>query len=141
MNSLVKKTLVGGCVIFTCAMAIWTLAGFIFAGAEWGLVVTATLLISCIALAILQTFWFTNRIIKKMPYPARVLGFGVTAFVVLASCAYVGNWMPNDNVGAWISFTVIYLVILGIMTAAFTAYYRKTARDLDEALSRYRSGQ
>lgn len=139
MSNLIKKTLVGGCVIFTCSMTIWTIFGLIFAGPEYGLLVTITLLIGCVCLAILQSFWFTNRILKRLAYPGRVLGFGLTAFVVLALCAYLGQWLPTDDLGAWGTFTLIYLAILALMTAAYTLFYRRSSRNLDEALSRYRA--
>lgn len=141
MKHIVKQTLIGGCIIFTVAMAIWTCMGFIFAGPEYGLVITATLLIACIALAILQSLWFTNRVLKRTAYPLRVLGFGLAAFAVLALCAYVGDWVPRDNAAAWVSFVVIYLIVLAVMTAGYSLYYRKISRDLDKALSRYRSEQ
>ncbi len=141
MSPIVKNTLLGGCAIFTIAMGVWTLMGFIFAGPEYGLVITITLLIGCLALAGLQTLWFTNTVVKQLAYPARVLCFGLCAFAVLAACAYFGQWFPTDDLGAWASFAVIYLVILGVMTAVFAVRYRRTARDLDDALARYRSGR
>lgn len=141
MNPVIKNTLFGGCAIFTVAMGIWSLVAMAFAGPEYGLVITLSLLVGCLALAGFQTLWFTTVVVKRMAYPVRVLCFGLSACAVLIICAYVGNWFPMDNVGAWVSFLVIYLVIFGMMTAAYALYYRKAARNLDGALARYRSGR
>ena len=57
---------------------------------------------------------------------------------VLALCAWLGQWLPAEDPGAWASFVVIYLFILAGMTAGYTVYYKKTAGGYDEALARYR---
>ncbi len=138
MNGIAKNTLKGACIIFTCSMALWTLFGLAFAGPEYGLVVTITLLAACLLLAALQTLWFSDAVLKAMAYPGRVLGFGLSAFVVLAACAFLGDWLPADNLGAWGMFALIYLVILAVLTIAYWVYYRRTAVDMDAALARYR---
>ncbi len=138
MNGLVKNTLKGACVIFTCAMGIWALFGLAFAGPEYGLVVTITLLAACLLLAALQTLWFSDAVLKAMAYPGRMLGFGLSAFAVLALCAFLGNWLPADNPSAWAAFALIYLAILAVLTIAYRAHYRRVSATMDAALIRYR---
>ena len=46
---------------------------------------------------------------------------------MLALCAWLGQWLPAEDPGAWASFVVIYLFILAGMTAGYTVYYKKTA--------------
>lgn len=89
-------------------------------------------------MAALQSIWFTGALIKKLPYPARIAGFGACLLPVLALCAWLGQWLPAEDPGAWASFVVIYLFILAGMTAGYTVYYKKTAGGYDEALARYR---
>ena len=141
MRETVKKTLMGGCVIFTCSMGLWSLVGLAYVGPEYGLVITVTLLVACLLLAVLQTLWFTDRVLKRAAYPARMGGFGLSAFAVLAACAYLGRWLPTDEPGAWLAFAGIYLAILAAMTAGYALHYRRSASTLDEALRRYRSGR
>lgn len=138
MKELAKNTLLGACAIFTTTMALWSLAGLAFVGPEYGLVVTVSLLIACLLLGILQSIWFTDRWLRSLAYPGRVLGFGLCAFAVLAACAYLGRWFPEGNTGAWLSFALIYLAALAVLTVAYRIHYRRTAASMDAALARYR---
>lgn len=141
MRELAKNTLLGACAIFTIAMALWSAVGLAFAGPEYGLVVTLSLLGACLLLAALQSLWFTDRWIRSLAYPGRLLGFGLCAFAALAACALAGRWFPEDNPGAWLSFTLVYLAVLGIVTACYAIRYRRDSQDLAEALSRYRQNR
>ena len=112
--------------------------GYLFAGPSYGLNLTASLYGAAFGMAALQAIWFTGALIKKLPYPARIAGFGACLLPVLALCAWLGQWLPAEDPGAWASFVVIYLFILAGMTAGYTVYYKKTAGGYDEALARYR---
>jgi hypothetical protein len=138
MNSLAKSAFTRACVIFTVAMALWCVAGLAFAGPVEGIVITLSLLAACAALTLLQVLWFTEALLTRPSYPARIAGFGITALPVLALCAAAGGWFPVDNLGAWITFAVIYLVTLGAITAGYTLHYRRTVGSFDAALARYR---
>lgn len=48
---------------------------------------------------------------------------------------------PEAGVNAWVAFVVVYLFILGGMTAGYTLYFKKTAGSYDEALERYRQNR
>ena len=141
MRELAKNTLLGACAIFTVAMALWSVVGLAFAGPEYGLVVTLSLLGACLLLAALQSLWFTDRWIRSLAYPARLLGFGLCSFAALAVCAYAGRWFPQDDPGPWLSFTLIYLAVLGVATAAYAIRYRRDSQDLAEALRCYRQNR
>lgn len=138
MRNIVKRALVRACAIFTAAMALWCVAGLIFAGPVEGIVITLSMLAAALLLTALQVFWFTEAALKRLGYPARIAGFGLTALPVLILCAALGGWFPLDNVGAWVSFVVIYLVTLAAITTGYTLYYRRTAGSFDAALARYR---
>lgn len=87
------------------------------------------------ALCALQAFWFTEAVIGRLSYPARIAGFGLTGLPALVLCAALGGWFPLDNIGAWVSFVAIYLVTLAAITAGYTIYYRRTAGSFDAALA------
>lgn len=141
MSNLIKRALVRACVVFTAAMALWCAAGLIFAGPIEGIVITLSLLAAALLLTLLQVIWFTKAVIGRLSYPGRIAGFGLTGLPALVLCAALGGWFPLDNIGAWASFVIIYLVTLAAITTGYTLYYRRTASSFDAALARYREGR
>lgn len=137
MKELVKKTLTKACVMFTIFMLVGSVIAIAFAGLQSGLVMTLTLLLAATAFAFLQSLWFTDKLINHLSYPLRIFGFGVTAFVVLLGCAALGSWFPMDNLGAWITFTVTYLVILVACCIGYQIYFKRTVGSFDDALRHY----
>ncbi len=124
MKKIIAQTATAVCIVFTVMMAWFLAMGYLFAGPSYGLNLTASLYGAAFGMAALQAIWFTGALIKKLPYPAR--------------SAWLGQWLPAEDPGAWASFVVIYLFILAGMTAGYTVYYKKTAGGYDEALARYR---
>lgn len=139
MKGMVKKALVHACVYFTIAMALWLIVGFVFAGPVEGIVVSASILAACVLMALLQSLWFTDRVMKRPGYPVRILGFGVCGIVALAACAWLGGWMPRDVPGAWITFAVIYLLLLVLFTVVFSFVYRNEVAKYSDALKRFKA--
>lgn len=138
MKKIITQTAFTACAIFTIMMALFLAMGYLFAGPSYGLNITTSLYGVAIGSAVLQAFWFTGAVFKKLAYPARVACFGACLLPVIALCAWGGQWFPVDIPGTWVSFVVIYLVILAGMTAGYTVYYKKTAGGFDKALARYR---
>ena len=138
MKKTIAQTATAVCIVFTVMMAWFLAIGYLFAGPSYGLNLTASLYGAAFGMAALQAIWFTGALIKKLPYPARIAGFGACLLPVLALCAWLGQWLPAEDPGAWACFVVIYLFILAGMTAGYTVYYKKTAGGYDEALARYR---
>ena len=141
MKELIKQTVFSICVFFTVVMIACLALGYVFAGPSYGLNLTTSLLTMTLGIGILQALWFSGIAVKKLNYPARSACFGVTTFPVLAASAKIGDWLPNDHFGTWVTFTLIFLGILAIMTAAYTAYYRKTVGSYEQALAHYRAQQ
>ena len=86
--------------------------------------------------AILQYVAFTEDVIKKMRYPLRLLVFSIPLYAILAAFAVIFRWFPA-NIYAWLTFTLIFLVIFGVMNAAFEIYTRVTGKKLNESLNAY----
>ena len=139
MNRILTSALVRVCIAFTAAMALWCALGLVFAGPVEGIVITLSLLAACLLLVALQVLWFTETVLVRPSYPARIAGYGLTALPALALCAALGGWFPADNAGAWVTFVAIYLVTLAAITAGYTVYYRRTVGNFDAALARYRA--
>lgn len=137
MKDFAKKIVASTCAMFTIFMTVGTIAALAFTGPQYGLVMTLTLLLASAAFALLRGVWFTDKVVRHMTYPVRILGFGVTAFFALAACAWAGSWFPADNRWAWLTFTIIYLVILAAFCGAYQIYFRKTSGSFDAALRQY----
>lgn len=128
------------CVSFTIMMVVCMALGTIFAGEEskQGIMYCWSLLGACVCTAALQFVFFTPTVIKRMAYPLRLFLFGICLYAVLAVLAVVMRWFPADMAGAWVSFTISYLVALAVATAAYAAKHRREERTLNEKLNEYR---
>ena len=85
MNRILKSALVRVCIAFTAAMALWCALGLVFAGPVEGIVITLSLLAACLLLVALQVLWFTETVLVRPSYPARIAGYGLTALPALAA--------------------------------------------------------
>lgn len=137
MSDFTKKIVISTCTMFTLFMTIGSIAVIAFTGPQYGLVMTLSLLAASLLFAILRGIWFTDKLIRKRAYPARIAGFGITGFVALAACAWIGRWFPADNIWAWVSFSVIFLVILIGFCIGYQIYFKKTVGSFDDALRKY----
>lgn len=137
MNDFIKRIALSTCIMFTSFMTVGCLIGIAFAGPQAGLIMTLTFLAAAIAFAALQSLWFTDKLIRHLAYPARILGFGITAFAVLIGCAAAGSWFPLEEPWAWLSFAAIYLVILVACCIGYQIHFKRTVGSFDAALQRY----
>ena len=85
-----------------------------------------------------EQLWFNYLPTRRFAYSTRLFLFGVTYFVVLVACAYLGNWLPRENPYAWASFAIIYLGIFGVLTAAFGHALKKRGIEYKAKLDDYR---
>ena len=63
--------------------------------------------------------------------------FAIPLFAMLASIAYFFEWFPFEA-GYWLAFTIIYLIVLTVMTVGFEIYYRALGKKYDGLLGQYR---
>ncbi|WP_165044252.1 DUF3021 family protein [Adlercreutzia sp. ZJ138] len=128
------------CVTFTVTMVVCLVFGTLFADEEskQSIMYSWSVLGVCACVAVLQFVFFTPTLIKQMAYPTRLLLFGVCLYVVLAALAVVMSWLPTEMVGARVTFTVMYLIILVVATALFAVKHRHEERILNERLCEYR---
>ena len=83
-----------------------------------------------------EQLWFNYLPTRRFAYSTRLFLFGVTYFVVLVACAYLGNWLPRENPYAWASFAIIYLGIFGVLTAAFGHALKKRGIEYADQIGR-----
>lgn len=141
MKRIAIQTALTICVFFTVAMIVCLAMGYIFAGPSYGLNLTASLLTAAASIGVLQAFWFTEAVLKKPSYLARMIGFDACALPTLAACAWIGAWFPPDIPFAWVEFVVIFFIISALSTIGYNAYFRRTAGSYEQALARYREQQ
>lgn len=132
-----KRVAVSACVMFTVFMTVGCVGVMAFTGPQYGLVMSLTFLLASVLFALLRGLWFTDKLIRGLSYPLRIMGFGVTGFLSLALCARIGEWLPADNPGAWASFTVIFLAVLAAFCIGYQIYFKRTVGSFDAALRRY----
>lgn len=139
--SVIREFFLSYCIGFTVLMLASMLAATLFSGGEggpgvlrfWGLV--GAMLVA----TLLQLVFFTPVLIKRMGYGARVALFGICLYVPLIALAASFRWFPPEYPMAWVSFSVIYLVILAIMTLIFTGVYHREERRLNAGLERFKA--
>lgn len=137
MSEFAKRIAISTCVMFTLFMTLGTVTAIAFAGLQYGLVMTLSLLLAAALFALLRALWFTDKVIRQLAYPARILGFGLTGFVALVLCAWLGAWFPMDNLGAWTTFAIIFLITLGAFCLGYQIHFKRTVGSFDAALRDY----
>lgn len=129
-----------GCVIAVVMLLATTFAGIAAFGMSKGLAICLSCIVAGVAGGLLQQVCFNPRVLGlPWGYPARVALFGIAYLAALVPCAWLGGWLPVDVPGAWISFVVIYLVILGACTFGLSRRYRRQRAAYAECLDAYRA--
>lgn len=139
LGQLVKSI----CIGFTVAMTAFLALGTCFAddAAKRGIYYCWSILAACVAASALQLVFFTPAVIRRMAYPARLALFGACLYAVLCALAFIFAWVPASSPGAWVTFTVVYLAILAVLTLVFNAKLSRETRELNERLAEYRRGR
>lgn len=127
-----------GCVMAVVVLLAVTLAGIAASGMSQGLAICLSCIVAGVAGGLLQQVCFNPRVLGlPWGYPARVALFGIAYLAALVPCAWLGGWLPVDVPGAWITFVIIYLVILGACTFGFSRRYRHERAAYAERLDAY----
>ena len=131
------------CIGFTVAMIAFLALGTCFAddAAKQGIYYCWSILAACVATSALQLVFFTPAVIRRMAYPARLALFGACLYAVLCALAFIFAWVPVSSPGAWVTFTVVYLAILAVLTLVFSAKLSRETRELNDRLAEYRKGR
>lgn len=130
-------------VLVGSLISVITIAAFCAVSAargQWnqGMAWCVSTIVAGIAGGLLQQLWFSYSVPVRLSYPARIGGFGLTYFVVLAACAAAGSWIPRGEPWAWLSFALTYLVVLAVTAAAYAIAFRRQGASYTERLEAYR---
>lgn len=138
-----KMLVTNFCIAFTIFMLFSMVFGMIFADAEarTGIMYCWGIAGAMLGAVIMQLVFFTPLVIRRLGYAIRVALFGVGFYAVLTPLAALFGWFPTDIPGAWVSWTVIYVIALALFTVLFTLVYRRETKALNEKLERYKSGR
>ncbi|MDY2777048.1 MAG: DUF3021 family protein [Collinsella sp.] len=130
------------CATFTAVMLACMALGMMFAdeGARQGILFCWSIFFACACATGLQFLFFTPILIKRMSYSLRLILFGFCLYALLALLAVILAWFPSHDLGAWMSFTMIYLGIYAATSVIFAVKRRREGRLLNDRLSEYRKG-
>lgn len=139
LGQLVKSI----CIGFTVAMTAFLALGTCFAddAAKQGIYYCWSILAACVAASALQLVFFTPAVIRRMAYPARLALFGACLYATLCALAVFLGWFPVSDPGAWVTFTVVYLATLAVLTLVFNAKLSRETRELNDRLAQYRKSR
>lgn len=118
--------------IVCCSVALLA-AGSATADLRWLL----SIVLGMLSGGILQQLWFNFRPALHVGYGGRIAGFGITYFAVLALCALLGSWLPGGEPFAWAGFAGLYLIVLAVLTLAFTYAFRRRRTEYQDMLDRF----
>lgn len=126
------------CLMFTAAVIIYLIFSMAYGAWEvpvrmlWGL-----LLVSVLG-SLIQAVCFSDWVIKKMRYTRRSILFVVLFLPMLTLAAYLFDWFPMEEAGAWILFIGMFFLIFIAMTVGFDIYFRIAGRKYDGLVGQYR---
>lgn len=124
--------------MFAGSVVLYSVVSLFLGKAEISIAIIASLLILSAVGSFLQFLTFGERIIRHMRYSLRLMLFGILFLALITSIAFVFDWVPKDNSGAWWSFAVIFLIVFIGMTVGFEIYFRVMGKKYDGLLGQYR---
>lgn len=142
-GEVLKMLGINFCIAFTIFMLFTMVFGMIYADedAKEGIMYCWGIAGAMLVAVVMQLVFFTPLVIRRLGYATRVALFGVGFYAVLTPLGALFGWFPADMPGAWVTWTVIYIVILAFLTVLFTMIYRREAKALNKKLERYKSGR
>lgn len=137
MSKRLKGLCLNTCVGFTLFMVMCMIFGSIFADedAKRGIFYCWSILGACAVAAVMQFVFFTDALIRHLSYPVRLILFGICLYAILAGMAFAFAWFPMENPGAWISFSVIYLLIFAAISLCFHLCEKRQTKLMNERLA------
>ena len=122
------------CINFSIASMFF---GMIYADEEAraGIMYCWTIAGAMLLAVVLQLVFFTPLLIRRLNYGARIALFGVCFYAVLTPLAIAFGWFPTELPGAWLIWSVTYVVILALSSLLFTGLYRRETKLLNKQLA------
>lgn len=125
------------CIAFTASVVIYSLIALLSGAKAVAIATLGQLLFTSALCTLLQGIFFSELLIKKMRYNLRLLCSLPAYFAAILGCALLFHWFPLGNWRAWLSFSVLFIVLFAAVIAGFEVYFRFTGRKYDDLLRRY----
>lgn len=87
-------------------------------------------------ITVLRFVFMTDRLIKKMPLPARIIALFASAFATVIVFIIAFDWFPVNMPSAWAMFILCFAISCAVSTAISTIAEKNENRRLEEALKR-----
>ena len=129
-----------GCLSFTGALCVYMFIDWLWGGEYIRYSLIVQLLAMCGVITLLQYIFFSGQVMKRLSYWLRLALFCGLIFCVCGGFAWAFRWFPTDNLGAWVSFVVIFFAAFAVLCLGFEVYFRVMGKKYDEALGRCRKG-
>ena len=123
---------------YTAAMCFYLFFLWVFKQEGASLPMLFSLLLVGVAAGLMQVVAFSDLLIKRLAYGWRMILFFVVFGAIITAFAVGFGWFPVENVWAWVSFGVTFLLIFAAITAGIEIYYRASGRRWDDRLDWYR---
>lgn len=124
------------CLSFTGALCVYMFIDWLMGGEYIRYTLIVQLLAMCGIITLLQYVFFSGQVLKRLSYWLRLLIFCGLVFGVCEAFAWAFHWFPMGDLGAWISFIVIFFAAFAVLCLGFEIYFRALGRKYDEALGR-----
>lgn len=95
------------------------------------------LLIACVG-CLFQFVCFSDNVIKRMRYSARLLLFAAVFLPTVIGAALLFQWFPPQSGLSWILFISIFVIGFVVITLGFEIYFRMTGKKYDGLLGQYK---
>ncbi len=126
---------------FTATMFIYLTISWIAGRRNVEISTLFQIMFLAIAVTLLQFVFFSGWVIKKMRYSLRLILFTLPILALITACAVCFGWVPVGNIGAWVTFYVIFLVCFVLICAGFEFCFWVTGKKYDGLLGQYRENQ
>lgn len=126
------------CLSFTGTLCVYMFIDWLYGGEYIRYSLIVQLLAMCGIITLLQYVFFSGRALKKPSYWLRMLIFCGLIFCVCGGFAWAFRWFPMDNLGAWLTFTLIFFAAFVLLCLGFEIYFRVLGKKYDDALGRHK---
>ncbi|MGN0551726.1 MAG: hypothetical protein ACI4I4_07825 [Acutalibacteraceae bacterium] len=126
------------CLCFTASVIVFSVIAVFYGGGAISVATVFQLLGISVAASVIQFVAFSEVIIKRMHYALRMCIFLLPFSAVITAFAVIFNWFPIENLGSWITFYVIFILIFIATTIGFEIYFRITGKKYDGLLGEYK---
>ena len=126
------------CMAFTASTLVYGIVAWSLGENSVHLKTLLSLLLLCLSGTAIQMVCFTDRLIRRMRYPRRMLLFGALFLPLISLCALIFHWFPTSSAAAWGVFLGVFIAVFALMTLIFEIHYYLAGKRYAGLLGAYR---